>query len=117
MFWLDETAPTETAEESRTAARRVGHRRSGHSHFGPGRACQFSLKRIRRGEDTISVTGNVLRDYLTDLFPILEVGTGKMLSIVPLMNGGGLFETEPVVQPRTRATSGKTNPFALGLVG
>jgi len=60
----------------------------------PGEACQFSLERIARGEDTISVTGNVLRDYLTDLFPILEVGTSaKMLSIVPLMNGGGLFET------------------------
>jgi len=57
-------------------------------------ACKFSLDRIRKGEDTISVSGNVLRDYLTDLFPILEVGTSaKMLSIVPLMNGGGLFET------------------------
>jgi isocitrate dehydrogenase len=60
----------------------------------PVEATKFSLARIRRGEDTISVTGNVLRDYLTDLFPILEVGTSaKMLSIVPLMNGGGLFET------------------------
>ncbi len=60
----------------------------------PVDATQFSIERIRRGEDTISVTGNVLRDYLTDLFPILEVGTSaKMLSIVPLMNGGGLFET------------------------
>jgi len=60
----------------------------------PVEATRFSLDRIRRGEDTISVTGNVLRDYLTDLFPILEVGTSaKMLSIVPLMNGGGLFET------------------------
>ncbi|MEI8292687.1 MAG: NADP-dependent isocitrate dehydrogenase [bacterium] len=60
----------------------------------PAEACQFSLERIVKGEDTISVTGNVLRDYLTDLFPILEVGTSaKMLSIVPLMNGGGLFET------------------------
>ncbi|WP_299122303.1 NADP-dependent isocitrate dehydrogenase [uncultured Winogradskyella sp.] len=57
-------------------------------------ATNFTLKRIKDGEDTISVTGNVLRDYLTDLFPILEVGTSaKMLSIVPLMNGGGLFET------------------------
>src|SRR5690606_26226779 len=57
-------------------------------------ACKFSLDRIRKGVDTISVSGNVLRDYLTDLFPILEVGTSaKMLSIVPLMNGGGLFET------------------------
>ena len=60
----------------------------------PVEATRYSLDRIRRGEDTISVTGNVLRDYLTDLFPILEIGTSaKMLSIVPLMNGGGLFET------------------------
>ncbi|WP_247828398.1 NADP-dependent isocitrate dehydrogenase [Arthrobacter antioxidans] len=60
----------------------------------PVDATAFTLKRIRRGEDTISVTGNVLRDYLTDLFPILELGTSaKMLSVVPLMNGGGLFET------------------------
>lgn len=60
----------------------------------PAAATAYSLERIRRGEDTISVTGNVLRDYNTDLFPILEVGTSaKMLSIVPLMNGGGLFET------------------------
>lgn len=60
----------------------------------PVAATKFSLERIRKGEDTISVTGNVLRDYLTDLFPILELGTSaKMLSIVPLMNGGGLFET------------------------
>jgi isocitrate dehydrogenase len=60
----------------------------------PEAACTFSLARARKGEDTISVTGNVLRDYLTDLFPIMELGTSaKMLSIVPLMNGGGLFET------------------------
>jgi isocitrate dehydrogenase len=60
----------------------------------PVEATRFSLDRIRKGLDTISVTGNVLRDYLTDLFPILEIGTSaKMLSIVPLMNGGGLFET------------------------
>ena len=60
----------------------------------PAEATQFSINRIRKGEDTISVTGNVLRDYLTDLFPILELGTSaKMLSIVPLINGGGLFET------------------------
>ncbi|MDC6363076.1 MULTISPECIES: NADP-dependent isocitrate dehydrogenase [Flavobacteriaceae] len=60
----------------------------------PLEATKFTLERIKNGEDTISVTGNVLRDYLTDLFPILEVGTSaKMLSIVPLMNGGGLFET------------------------
>ncbi|WP_290658265.1 NADP-dependent isocitrate dehydrogenase [Kocuria sp.] len=60
----------------------------------PVEATKFTVERLRRGEDTISVTGNVLRDYLTDLFPILELGTSaKMLSIVPLMNGGGLFET------------------------
>jgi isocitrate dehydrogenase len=60
----------------------------------PAEATAYSLERIRRGEDTISVTGNVLRDYNTDLFPILELGTSaKMLSVVPLMNGGGLFET------------------------
>ena len=60
----------------------------------PVEATAYSLERIRKGEDTISVTGNVLRDYLTDLFPILELGTSaKMLSIVPLINGGGLFET------------------------
>src|SRR5690606_23016906 len=60
----------------------------------PEEATRFSLERIKEGKDTISVTGNVLRDYLTDLFPILELGTSaKMLSIVPLMNGGGLFET------------------------
>src|SRR5439155_15954097 len=60
----------------------------------PVEAMKFSLDRIRKGLDTISVTGNVLRDYLTDLFPILEIGTSaKMLSIVPLLAGGGLFET------------------------
>ena len=60
----------------------------------PTEARAFSVERIRKGEDTISVTGNVLRDYNTDLFPILELGTSaKMLSVVPLINGGGLFET------------------------
>src|SRR5208282_1868283 len=60
----------------------------------PVEAMKFSLERIRKGQDTISVTGNVLRDYLTDLFPILELGTSaKMLSIVPLLAGGGMYET------------------------
>ena len=60
----------------------------------PQKAMKFTLERVRRGEDTISATGNVLRDYLTDLFPILELGTSaRMLSIVPLLKGGGLFET------------------------
>ena len=71
------------------------HERARHSRAGlRPRRLKFTLERLIKGEDTISVTGNVLRDYLTDLFPILEVGTSaKMLSIVPLMNGGGLFET------------------------
>ena len=74
---------------------RARHRRPRRSRsWRPPTATTYSLERIRRGEDTISVTGNVLRDYNTDLFPILELGTSaKMLSIVPLMNGGGLFET------------------------
>src|SRR5205823_14655123 len=60
----------------------------------PVDATKFSLERIRAGQDTISVTGNILRDYLTDLFPIMELGTSaKMLSIVPLMAGGGMYET------------------------
>jgi len=60
----------------------------------PLRSMRYTLERILRGKDTISVTGNILRDYLTDLFPIMELGTSaKMLSIVPLMAGGGLFET------------------------
>merc|ERR1719274_453349 len=60
----------------------------------PADACLYSMERAKAGKDTISVTGNVLRDYLTDLFPILELGTSaKMLSIVPLLAGGGLFET------------------------
>ena len=83
----------------------------------PVDAMHFSLERIRRGEDTISVTGNVLRDYLTDLFPILEIGTSaRMLSIVPLLNGGGLFETgaggsAPEARPAVR----EGGPPALGL--
>ena len=76
---------------------------------------RFSLERIRRGEDTISATGNVLRDYLTDLFPILELGTSaRMLSIVPLMKGGGLFETGAGGSTKARAAvPGRRTP-ALG---
>ena len=71
------------------------HQRPRHLLFkAPPEAARYTLERLKKGKDTISVTGNVLRDYLTDLFPILELGTSaKMLSIVPLMNGGGLFET------------------------
>ncbi len=96
VFWLDEHRAHD-AELIRKVRRYLGdHDTSGLDIriLQPVEAMRFSLERIRRGEDTISVTGNVLRDYLTDLFPILELGTSaRMLSIVPLMNGGGLFET------------------------
>ena len=97
VFWLDETRAHDANLIAKVKAylARARHRRPRHRDPGAGaRRSAFSLERIRQGEDTISVTGNVLRDYLTDLFPILELGTSaKMLSIVPLMNGGGLFET------------------------
>ncbi|MEA2191930.1 MAG: isocitrate dehydrogenase [Solirubrobacteraceae bacterium] len=96
VFWLDETRPHDAQllrkvrpalEELDTGGLRI-------EVMPVAEATRFTLERARAGEDTISVTGNVLRDYLTDLFPILELGTSaKMLSIVPLMNGGGLFET------------------------
>ena len=96
VFWLDE-ARAHDAQLIAKVQRYLGDHDTDGLHIeimAPVEATRFSLERIRRGEDTISVTGNVLRDYLTDLFPILELGTSaKMLSIVPLMNGGGLFET------------------------
>lgn len=96
VFWLDE----DRAHDANLIAK-VNEYLKDHDTDGldlqimaPVKAIAFTLDRIRKGEDTISVTGNVLRDYLTDLFPILELGTSaKMLSVVPLMNGGGLFET------------------------
>ena len=96
VFWLDENR-----SHDRELIKKVNEYLPNHDTNGldirilsPVEATKFSNERIRKGEDTISVTGNVLRDYLTDLYPILEVGTSaKMLSIVPLMNGGGLFET------------------------
>ena len=96
VFWLDRDRPHDAQLLAKVETYLAEHDCDGLSFhmLAPVEACKFSLERIRRGEDTISVTGNVLRDYLTDLFPILEVGTSaKMLSIVPLMNGGGLFET------------------------
>lgn len=96
VFWLDENRAHDAELIKKVNAYLPQHDTNGlEIHImKPVDACQFSLDRIRKGQDTISVTGNVLRDYLTDLFPILEVGTSaKMLSIVPLMNGGGLFET------------------------
>ena len=96
VFWLDANRAHDANLIGRVEACLAEHDTDGLDFriLPPADACRFSLERIRKGEDTISVTGNVLRDYLTDLFPILEVGTSaKMLSIVPLMNGGGLFET------------------------
>ena len=96
VFWLDKNR----AHDAQLIVK-VEHYLKDHDTSGldlrilpPAEACRLSFERAARGEDTISVTGNVLRDYLTDLFPILELGTSaKMLSVVPLMNGGGLFET------------------------
>ena len=96
VFWLDENRAHDAELIKKVNAYLPEHDTNGLDiHIlAPVEACKFSLERMKKGEDTISVTGNVLRDYLTDLFPILELGTSaKMLSIVPLMNGGGLFET------------------------
>jgi isocitrate dehydrogenase len=96
IFWLDETRAHDAQLITKVNAYLPEHDTAGLDIriMAPAEATRFSLERMKDGKDTISVTGNVLRDYLTDLFPILEVGTSaKMLSIVPLMNGGGLFET------------------------
>ena len=96
VFWLDDRRPHDGQLIQKVERYLQDHDTSGLDILimAPAQACHYSLQRIRRGLDTISVTGNVLRDYNTDLFPILELGTSaKMLSIVPLMNGGGLFET------------------------
>ena len=96
VFWLDENRGHDAEVIKKVNKYLPEHDTSGLEILikSPIEATEFSLARIKEGKDTISVTGNVLRDYLTDLFPILELGTSaKMLSIVPLMNGGGLFET------------------------
>ncbi len=96
VFWLDEGRAHDANLIAKVRTYLADHDTEGLQLeiMPPEQATAFSLERIRRGEDTISVTGNVLRDYLTDLFPILELGTSaKMLSVVPLINGGGLFET------------------------
>jgi isocitrate dehydrogenase len=96
VFWLDENRAHDAQIIKKVNAYLPQHDTAGlEIHImKPMDAMQFSLDRVRKGQNTISVTGNVLRDYLTDLFPILELGTSaRMLSIVPLMNGGGLFET------------------------
>ena len=96
VFWLDASRAHDAQLTAKVKAYLPNHDTEGLELLilAPAEATTFSLERIVKGQNTISVTGNVLRDYLTDLFPILEVGTSaKMLSIVPLMNGGGLFET------------------------
>ena len=96
VFWLDESRAHDANLIVKVNEYLKDHDTDGLDIqiMSPERATTFTLERIRRGEDTISVTGNVLRDYLTDLFPILELGTSaKMLSVVPLIAGGGLFET------------------------
>jgi isocitrate dehydrogenase len=96
VFWLDRNRAHDAQVIAKVETYLKEHDTAGlEIHImAPPEAMRFSLARIRQGQDTISVTGNVLRDYLTDLFPILEIGTSaKMLSIVPLLNGGGLFET------------------------
>ena len=96
VFWLDENRAHDAQLIKKVNTYLPNHDTTGLDIriLSPIEATHFTLERIKDGKDTISVTGNVLRDYLTDLFPILELGTSaKMLSIVPLMNGGGLFET------------------------
>ena len=96
VFWLDANRAHDAQVIAKVEKYLKDHDTSGLDIriLAPVEAIKFSLDRIRKGQDTISVTGNVLRDYLTDLFPIMELGTSaKMLSIVPLMAGGGLFET------------------------
>jgi isocitrate dehydrogenase len=96
VFWLDKTRAHDAEIIKKVNTYLPKHDTNGLEIkiLPPADACRLSIERIKEGKDTISVTGNVLRDYLTDLFPILEIGTSaKMLSIVPLLNGGGLFET------------------------
>ncbi len=96
VFWLDKNRAHDAELIKKVTAYLANYDTNGLEIkiLSPEKATLYTLKRLKNGEDTISVTGNVLRDYLTDLFPILELGTSaKMLSIVPLMNGGGLFET------------------------
>ncbi|WP_289063605.1 NADP-dependent isocitrate dehydrogenase [uncultured Zobellia sp.] len=96
VFWLDENRAHDVELIKKVNTYLPNHDTTGLDIriLSPKKATEFTLARMKEGKDTISVSGNVLRDYLTDLFPILEVGTSaKMLSIVPLMNGGGLFET------------------------
>jgi isocitrate dehydrogenase len=112
VFWLDEGRAHDRELIGKVKRYLADHDTSGlELHIlPPVEAMRFTLERVRRGEDTISVTGNVLRDYLTDLFPILELGTSaRMLSIVPLMNGGG-----PVRDRRRRVGAKHVQQFSRG---
>ena len=121
VFWLDKNRAHDANLISKVEQYLPNHDTDGlEIHIlAPVEATKFSLERIKEGKDTISVTGNVLRDYLTDLFPILELGTSaKMLSIVPLMNGGGLFETGAGGSaPKHVQQFEKENHLALGFTG
>lgn len=118
VFWLDEGRAHDATLIEKVKTYLADHDTDGLQIeiMSPVEATAFSLERIRRGEDTISVTGNVLRDYLTDLFPILELGTSaKMLSVVPLMNGGGLFETGAAwAPPRSTSSSSSRRTTCAG---
>ena len=119
VFWLDETRAhdAEVLRKVRPALDALDTEGVQIEILDVAEAARFTLERARAGKDTISVTGNVLRDYLTDLFPILELGTSaKMLSIVPLMQGGGLFETGAGGSaPRARPAVPRGEPSPLGL--
>jgi isocitrate dehydrogenase len=120
IFWLDETRAHDANLIAKVNAYLPEHDTDGLTIeiMAPAAATTYSLERIRKGEDTISVTGNVLRDYNTDLFPILELGTSaKMLSVVPLMNGGGLFETGWRLGAQARPAAGEGELPALGQPG
>lgn len=118
VFWLDKTRAHHAA-----LIEKVEHYLKDHDTQGLDirimsikEATRFTLERLKAGQDTISVTGNVLRDYLTDLFPILELGTSaKMLSIVPLMNGGGLFETGAGVPHRSMCSNLSRKTIYVGI--
>jgi len=121
LFWLDAKRAHDAQVIAKVETYLKDHDTSGLDIriLSPEEATAVSLERIRKGQDTISVTGNVLRDYLTDLFPILELGTSaKMLSIVPLMAGGGLFETgRRWFGPQARAAVCRRGLPALGFAG
>ena len=117
VFWLDKTRAHD-AEFQKVNAYLPKHDTNGLEIkiMSPAEACRFSIERMKEGKDTISVTGNVLRDYLTDLFPILEIGTSaKMLSIVPLLNGGGLFETGAGGSARSMCSSSRKKAICVGI--